>query len=1333
MKATVYRGIGDKHELIPFEAGKTIAECFDFDLSNAVILKNGLIANKDDILAEGDVLLIRDIPLAPVAIVAAIVAIPFVVIGIDKTVGLVKDIQKAKQMQADAEKLSKSLKDEVKNIPYLRGAQNQIALGQTQPLILGQHLFTPYLATGTFSKIGGATGKDQFFHMVLQAGFAKTVIKELSCDDVVLKKWDTDEPQQGVYNFDSGIFYDDKNKIEVVQDGSPFTTAEFNKVIHTETPNTTIDKADSENYPVGGYVFTLPKNTMAVELCILFRGLICYASDGAKLKRTVTIYPEYKIGNGAWTRFTFDQNGTASNTFSYMSLEQMRFVARKEFSFNEVKDVSEPILVRLLCDTARYEGSARDDVSLLWIQSEKYDKEQSINNFVPEEIVGSTERALSNLVGLKIKVTENNQDKLNKINMVLQSVAKTWNGSTWSVNKEPTRNPASLLLEVLTSDTHKASQIKESEIDLDSFGELYEYCEEKGFKFDIVLTEGQTKQEVCEMILENCNAILYKSITGLMTVAIDKPKENAIALFNSQNILSIENKKNIERKADGIKINYISRAGGYVNSSYLVMRDGQARTADSILIELNTQGMTEYEHIVKYARKLLASELLQPKQTIIEVGKEGIYYTPLSKVLLQHDSLKVGKGNAEVKSLIVDDYNVVGLKLYEPVEYDENETNGMIIVGAQNGAHVFYSLKYTALESFTDTVELVEPIPLSASNKPQQGDILSYGLIDGEFAKITTEMLIIGSEPTENGHRLTLVDYNEAVYETGAIPAYEPSFTTSTNFEATKPVLDGTPPPPTMDELQEVKNQAQVVILELSTPSVTRGRQNILEPNPIVANAKTINGAFNGLFVLEATYNHLHWQTVAESSEPESSREFNLPVTITVDDEQHFAVSFRVSVREAIETIIDDETAYSTGDLFAQKDIAVILNTDARPIYWGARDTYPVGNLQVGDFYFDTNTQELDGGVLRVWTGSAWVLFNPNDSTYANAFNIAVTDIMVWVREHGVENFVAINAIFESIGASRAFITVLEAHELKLTGTFSGGRTQIKDVIISVQESLGVVDSSFHGTGKNDLSVVEESEEKGFVEVKVLSPEVGDQTPFGGTIFDTSGKEVHSDRLQEQDWNTAKSWAEETRNGKAWRLPTRAELSQINPSGAWWTGETSGDEVYIWEGGNSNLANKQGFVDIASFFNASRERRTSQLVGTKIYIPQSNGTGLEIIDTTNNTVTTIASFFNASRYRYTSQLVGTKIYIPQGIGTALDIIDTTTDTVTTIASFFNASRYRYTNQLVGTKIYIPQSSGTDLEIIDTTDNTVTTIANFFNARYRHTSQLVAQKYIYHNT
>src|SRR5678810_663794 len=123
MKATVYRGIGDKHELIPFEAGKTIAECFDFDLSNAVILKNGLIANKDDILAEGDVLLIRDIPTAP----AIVLALPFVALGITALVvniiGLVKDVQKAKQVQADAEELSKSLKDEVKNIPYLRGAQ----------------------------------------------------------------------------------------------------------------------------------------------------------------------------------------------------------------------------------------------------------------------------------------------------------------------------------------------------------------------------------------------------------------------------------------------------------------------------------------------------------------------------------------------------------------------------------------------------------------------------------------------------------------------------------------------------------------------------------------------------------------------------------------------------------------------------------------------------------------------------------------------------------------------------------------------------------------------------------------------------------------------------------------------------------------------------------------------------------------------------------------------------------------------------------------------------------------------------------------------------------
>ena len=110
------------------------------------------------------------------------------------------------------------------------------------------------------------------------------------------------------------------------------------------------------------------------------------------------------------------------------------------------------------------------------------------------------------------------------------------------------------------------------------------------------------------------------------------------------------------------------------------MKEGKTRNSESIIRDINVTGITEHEHIVKNARRMMAIETLRPKSVKIKIGKEGQYFPPLSKVLVQHPALKIGLGSAEIKSVIVSGSYIIGLELYDAIERSESLTGyGMVI------------------------------------------------------------------------------------------------------------------------------------------------------------------------------------------------------------------------------------------------------------------------------------------------------------------------------------------------------------------------------------------------------------------------------------------------------------------------------------------------------------------------------------------------------------------------------------------------------------------------------------------------------------------------------
>lgn len=787
MKATLYKTLSNEKTPIEVKAGQTVREALpDFDLENAIILINGKIKNPDYRLKENDTATIRLTPSGTTALIVTLLVVAVVAVS---GVHAYKAKQAAEKAQEELEKVKKlTNKSDIDNRPFLRGASNTLATGNSQPYIIGRHFFTPYLLSKPFYQITGEDGADEYTYTALECGFNKQILQTVAIDDIKIKTFNSNTPQEGAYNIDAGIFAED-GKIEIAQDGALLTALPAlnykteSSACNDEIPHDSDVEAGTQEY----LTYTLNPYAKDVDIAITFPyGLYAINNDGDKIETQTTITPQYSLDGGAtWHSFTFNNNGTATNTFKLnVSTKELRYVAHKDFTAADYEAVQangeNAIYIRVRNGGNSGDSMIHNDCYVLYYQSVCFDPDKSAGELVPCKIVEDRERAFCTILGLKLKATKINEDKLKKINIVTHGIARTWNGTAWSATKTATRNPAAWVLEIETSPSHPASRRADSELDLESLGEYYEHCESNGYKFDWTITQNTKKDDVLNYIMEATGACIYYDIYGRRAIAIDRPQENALAVYNPQNIINIQNKKTFGRRTDGLRIKYINSKGDlYQEDTYLVMREGQMLNQDSLIKDITVTGITTFEHIVKYARRLMAIEVLRPKTTIIEAGNEGIFYTPFSKILVQDDSLKIGIG----KGFTIRDCEWrSGLlkKIYtnEPLTFDPAKTYGIIANCFTADGVKPVSIKVSGTGT-TNELTVNTQIRTSANAKPEQGNIFSFGELDenGEFSKVTTEYIISQIKRSEKGFNLEVVNYNEAIYDSGTIPDYKSNIT----------------------------------------------------------------------------------------------------------------------------------------------------------------------------------------------------------------------------------------------------------------------------------------------------------------------------------------------------------------------------------------------------------------------------------------------------------------------------------------------------------------------------------------------------------------------------
>ena len=800
MKANLIKTLKNTAELVDIEAGRSARANFPgVDFENAVLIINGKVSNPYTIIQDGDVVTLRQIPgdLTETPWWVATFIIPFGFI-IQPAEIAYKARQQAEEAERELEKIKKLTNSaNIDNSPFLRGASNTIATGKSQPYFCGRNFLTPYLFSQPYYKISGTDGATQEVYNILECGFKGIVINKLGIGDTVIKTFSDSTPQNGVFSIDEGIFAN--GQLEIRQDGSLFSTlTELNRKIVSNVINREIAK-DFE--VIAGTtehtVITLDPNAKDVDLCVNFPyGLYTYNENNDRIKAEVTITPEYSLDGGStWTQFTFNQNGTQSNVFNRNETKSMRFIAHHAFKLADyqalVTNNQTYVLIRLRSN-APDDQKTRADCYLYYYQSHVFDP---LKSSTPAGVIddGGTaglvdclnvedkERAYSCIAGFKLTATTNNEKKLTQINIIATSTARTWNGSAWSETKAPTRNPAAIALEIYTSDIHPASKYSDSEIDLDAFGALYKYCEDNDIYFDDLITQAQKKDAEIQRIADVCGCAFYKDIYGRISVAIDQAQENAIAVYNPQNIISLTNKKTFARRVDALRIKYIDSTNDtYKQNTYTVTRleNGQPVTINenSIIKEIEVKGITTQAQVVKYARRIMAIDELRPITTTLKIGAEGVYFTPYAKIGIQDPSINRDAQDAVVASVTYKSGRLKKITLKNPVTFtDAQKLYGVVINTVNANGAVPIALKVNGTGT-TRELEVVTRYTAAETHQPEANNVVSFGELDvnGDFTKITHEYVITRIARTDGGFNLDLQEYNEAIYDAGLIPAYKP-------------------------------------------------------------------------------------------------------------------------------------------------------------------------------------------------------------------------------------------------------------------------------------------------------------------------------------------------------------------------------------------------------------------------------------------------------------------------------------------------------------------------------------------------------------------------------
>lgn len=814
----------DEYDTLNVDYGKTINESIEVDLDNAIISVNGFKKDKYYVLQDGDLCTIRVFPAANDAVqnawdwlVGGVLTVGAFIFG-GPAAGLVVGAiwfggsaisygvsGKTFLAHIMPDKEMKQPSEIAKTLPNMRGGQNQSLMDKPIPFVMGKHLLTPYYCGKLFTQIEGEDGEDLYCYILLMLGYSKLRVSDIKLGELLIAS-----NKENVLDNTSGqrIRLDQKlsnlqGEIELCQSDrecSVYPQKVYEEPLQIELTN--VDGVILESKRFSAY------NPQKVQVEITIPCLLSYNDEGGEESASVSIEVMWRWhtldGSNEWKPFaqftgcSSYQNGVSS--FTRTKNKQMRFVATMPIGYNDIpriridgKEVLQPSAmidfnIRRTSQNS-VDSKVRHQVYLTAIRTWTYDynKTAQAKDIVIERPVDEIRRGVSSRLALKLKVTPLIQDQLQAINCVVESYARIWDRQSgkWSSTESITRNPAAIALKALTSPMLGKYRMSEDNIDLESFGKWYDFCNDE--HYDDIPSINELNFRDC--ILE-CNGILYQQVklsdllesilnTGRacyvrngkkLSVVVDKARSQFVTILNNQNVISASNSKKFEDMPDGVKAIFIDEDCGWQkNTMYINFDDGTTQLKkDYVYYPLEFPYQTHRNQVWHSAMIEQAKSRTRPEMWTRTVSTDGHLLGIMDLVQIQDDTIVVGIGDgAEVSGLEYDNSGnyIVAIKTDGKFNVsDLTKEYGIKIVQA-DGIHEPVIKTYRVIieeAGYISEFTLATPIYTEEESIPTTGDIITFG----EYGREAIEAVVVGKKYKEEGQfEITLVPYSLDAYQ----------------------------------------------------------------------------------------------------------------------------------------------------------------------------------------------------------------------------------------------------------------------------------------------------------------------------------------------------------------------------------------------------------------------------------------------------------------------------------------------------------------------------------------------------------------------------------------
>ena len=686
------------------------------------------------------------------------------------------------------------------------GTSNKSNLGSIYPVVFGESILTPPYVGKYYTNLSDNTGDgEQYLTVLLNCGYAPLSLKNFKIGTNLIATNRAD-----VRNGNVALDGEYNAIIEIRQDGT--LPSIYNKKYNQEQIGSEIKTLQNNERDVR----TSPKKTKAIRFDIKFNALYHQNKENGSLeKTTVNIRFAYrKTGTQEWkdisstVKHEIYQTVISNITIYQQTATGYTFNVSSSSGTLEGKYEDDSIKVKINNTWKNVSGAtslgvnytAGENKTKRWYVNLNFTNEELANNpdmqwditawrttadrdqyfqdkalfesvlyTIDDVPVIASERAKLCLVAFRIQANEYIQNVIDKVNVEATSVLPTWNGNDWSI-EVPSSNPASCYLKAITGEYLK-KKADNSQIDWETFQKLYEFCEDKGYECNGVISNSETLKSIIAKILNTCRTE-FTIKNGMYSAIIDDVRPSPVAIISPKNSSKFQFTKDLSKKVNAIKCTYQNKDDDYKTTEEEIRLNGESPAIDDNIVSANLWGVNNHEQAVKLCRYNLACARLRPETYTCRVGIEHFSLPRGSRVELSHDVLMIGIKRGYIRKV---EGNKITLDELLPIQED-GKTYGIKIVPQTGDDIQVYQVRH-----FDGSVYEIETT--TNLNGIQEGDFYAYG----ESGKITEDCIIVDKEiedAPDLGATLTLKAYAPEIFnaETQPIPEYDSKITSSSKF-----------------------------------------------------------------------------------------------------------------------------------------------------------------------------------------------------------------------------------------------------------------------------------------------------------------------------------------------------------------------------------------------------------------------------------------------------------------------------------------------------------------------------------------------------------------------